>query len=92
MIKKYKKREDELLGATRKFSSEKVQQVERGVEYMNYKSDSKRLLKMLEQTEEYKYFAKMAIDDQGVRKLGLTGKKSKLDIIDEARNNNKQKT
>jgi hypothetical protein len=37
--------------------------VERGVEYMNYKSDSKRLLKMLEQTEEYKYFAKMAIDD-----------------------------
>lgn len=30
---------------------------------MNYKSDAKRLLKMLEQTEEYNYFAKLAIDD-----------------------------
>ena len=49
---------------------------------MNYKSDTIRLLKMLEQTEEYNYFAKMALDDEGVRRLGMTGKKSRLDLID----------
>lgn len=59
---------------------------------MNYKSDAKRLLKMLEQTEEYNYFAKLAIDDQGVRRLGLTGKKSKLDLGHGASNTNKQKS
>jgi phosphorylcholine metabolism protein LicD len=53
---------------------------------MNYKSDSRRLLKMLEQTEEYKYFAKMALDDEGVRHLGMTGKKSKLDLTDPTNN------
>ncbi len=45
---------------------------------MNYKNDSKRLLKMLEATEEYKNFAKLALEDDGVRHLGKVGKKSKL--------------
>ena len=39
------------------------------VEYENYKNDSKRLLKMLQSTEEYQAFANLAVEDNGVRFL-----------------------
>ncbi len=66
------------MGATHKFNSEKIEALSLSVEYMNYKNDSKRLLKMLEATEEYKNFAKLALEDDGVRHLGKVGKNSKL--------------
>lgn len=41
------------------------------VEYENFKNDSKRLLKMLQNTGEYQTFAKLALDDEGVRFLHI---------------------
>ncbi len=52
------------------------------VEYENYKNDSRRLLKMLQSTEEYKMFAELAMDDNGVRFLHHVNKdkKGKIDL------------
>ena len=71
------------MGATNKFNSEKIEALSQSVEYMNYKNDSKRLLKMLEATDEYKNFAKLALEDGGVRHLGNVGKKSKISGVND---------
>ena len=39
------------------------------VEYENYRQDSRRLLKMLKTTSEYRTFADFALNDEGVRFL-----------------------
>ena len=51
------------------------------VEYENFKNDSRRLLKMLKNTEEYQKFAEFALDDDGTRFLTNANKsiKTKLD-------------
>ena len=51
------------------------------VEYENYRQDSRRLLKMLKSTAEYRNFADFALDDNGVRFLTNANKtvKTRLD-------------
>ena len=68
-----------MLGSTSKFASQKIEALSQSVEYMNYKNDSRRLLKMLETTQEYQFFAKSALDDDGVRFLSSVKKKSRID-------------
>lgn len=50
-------------------------------EYENFRNDSRRLLRMLQSTAEYKEFANFALDDDGVRFLSNVNKnkKSKID-------------
>jgi hypothetical protein len=50
------------------------------VEYENYRQDSKRLLKILKTTAEYRYFADFALQDEGVRFLTNTNKTTKTNL------------
>ena len=47
------------------------------VEYENFRNDTRRLLKMLQTTEEYQQFANLGLDDNGVRFLNSVNKKVK---------------
>lgn len=50
------------------------------VEYENFKNDTRRLLKMLQTTNEYQQFANLGLDDDGVRFLNTVNKKIKTHI------------
>ena len=50
------------------------------VEYENYRNDTRRLLKMLQTTNEYQQFANLALDDNGVRFLHAVNEKQKSHI------------
>lgn len=50
------------------------------VEYENFKNDTRRLLKMLQTTNEYQQFANLALEDDGVRFLHSMNQKVKTHI------------
>ena len=79
-IEELRARERELTQRVAQLDSEGFNFTYGKVEYENYRHDSRRLLKLLKNTEEYGQFAELALDDGGVRYLsGLEGVKTRLD-------------
>lgn len=50
------------------------------VEYENFRNDTRRLLKMLQTTNEYQQFANLGLEDNGVRFLNEVNKKIKSSL------------
>ncbi len=75
-----KARERELISRTSDLGSRELNFNYGKVEYENFRNDTRRLLKMLQTTEEYQQFANLGLDDNGVRFLHEANKKFKTRI------------
>lgn len=70
-------RERELISRTSDLGSKEFNFNYGKVEYENFRNDTRRLLKMLQTTDEYQQFANLGLDDNGVRFLHEVNKKVK---------------